>query len=66
MGACCSTEEDKDNINIDNKSGQNKKPTKGKKGGKCWSPAVCLTVSFEQFGFEIFIAVSNLKYRRVH
>jgi hypothetical protein len=34
MGACCSTEEDKENINIDHKSGQNKKPSKGKKGGK--------------------------------
>lgn len=32
MGACCSTEEDVQNINIDHKSGQNKKP---KKGSKC-------------------------------
>jgi hypothetical protein len=32
MGACCSTEEDKDNINIDKKSGQNKRPdNKGSK-----------------------------------
>lgn len=36
MGACCSTEEDKDNINIDNKSGKNKKP-KNETGGKSTS-----------------------------
>jgi hypothetical protein len=34
MGACCSTEEDKENINIGNKTGQNKKPGKNAKGGK--------------------------------
>jgi len=33
MGACCSTEEDKENINIDKKSGKNKRPD-NKKGGK--------------------------------
>lgn len=32
MGACCSTEEDKDNININKKSGDNKRPDN--KGGK--------------------------------
>jgi hypothetical protein len=33
MGACCSTEEDKENINIGTKSGSNKKPA-DRKGGK--------------------------------
>ena len=32
MGACCSTEEDKENINIDKKSGKNKKPSDKKQG----------------------------------
>lgn len=34
MGACCSTEEDKDNINIDHKAGKNKKPGSYGKGSK--------------------------------
>lgn len=37
MGACCSTEEDKENINIGDKSGHNSKPGNkkgGEKGGK--------------------------------
>ena len=33
MGGCCSTEEDKDNINIDKNTGKNKKPS-NKKGSK--------------------------------
>ena len=35
MGACCSTEEDKDNINIDKKGGTNKRPdNKGSKSNQ--------------------------------
>jgi hypothetical protein len=35
MGACCSTEEDNLNINIDKKTGQNKRPDN--RGGKLGS-----------------------------
>lgn len=45
MGACCSTDEDKGNINIDRKGGENKRKADVGRGGKLSTQSLLKCIS---------------------